>query len=447
MVEIAVERLKPTKTKIHIEIPKEEIERKQSEIVNRLKKSVKIKGFRKGKTPKEVILRNYKKEIEEDLKRDLMVSAYQFAVSENELHTVSEPVFTDVTYEENKFLSFDATVDVKPEFELKEYKGILITKKPVKVTDEEINTALEEIREAFSTLKEKEGEAQEGDVVVFDLETMDEKTSEPIKELMSDDIQAELGKKQVINEIEQHILNMKAGETKEFTAEFDEKYPLRVLKGKKVKFKLTLKSVKEKKLPELNNEFAQRIHNNFKTVEDLKEDIKERLTKKKETEEISRQKDELLDKLLSEYNFELPDSLVDKEANQMIMEYVREMYYMGVDISSDEFKPKTLREKFEEEAKKRVKTTILFLEIADKEGIDVSNSEIKQAIAEEASRRGTSFEELHKYYEERNLLSVIKMEILGEKVLDFLHKHANISEEGQETPKDKEEHELSTSSD
>ncbi|WP_198014776.1 trigger factor [Hippea sp. KM1] len=438
-MEVAVEDVKPSRKKIHIKVEPERIEKKKEEIVSELRKTVRIKGFRKGKVPKEIILRNYKKDIEDNTKRELMSEAYEFAIQDNKIETVADPVFTDVVFDQEG-LSFTAMVDVKPSFELKEYKGIKIEAKPIEITEEDINKVLDQLREAFATLEDKEGDTfEEGDIGIIDIKTFTKETHYPINDFGGENLPVELGKKQLIEEIEDQLKGMKVGETKKIEASFDKDYPLRALKGKDVVFEVKLKSLKQKKLPEVDDEFAQKINKQFKTVEDLKKDIEDRLKENKEREEIDRQKDEILKKLLDEYEFDLPESLVNQETNQMIMEYVKEMYYMGADVSSDEFKPQKLREKFEPEARKRVKSTFILLEIAKKEGIDVSSEEINQVIAQDANARRMNFEDLYKEYQEKGLIPIIQMEILGDKALDLLHKNAQIIEPNKEESKEDKE--------
>jgi len=438
MVQVTVEDAKPSKKKLEIKVEPERIKEKKDEIVKEIRKTAKIRGFRKGKVPKELILRTYRNEIENDLKRELMAEAFEFAVQDKKIETVSDPVFTNVKFDENEGLSFTATVDVKPEFELKEYKGIEVKAKPIEVKEEDIENVLNQLKDAFATLEEKEnGVLEEGDIAVLDIKTFTKDTNYPINDFGGENLNVEIGKKQLIEEIEKEIIGMKAGETKRIEASFGDDYPLRALKGKSVVFEVKLKSIKRKKLPELNDEFAQKINKEFKTYEDLLNDIKERLKKNKEIEEKERQKDEILEKLLEQHDFELPESLVNQETNQMIMEYVKNMYYMGVDVSADQFKPQTLREKFEPEAKRRVKATFILLEIAKKEGLDVSSEEINQVISQHANAQRKSFEELYREYQEKNVLPLIQMEILGDKALDFVYENAKIIEE---TESDKKEY-------
>lgn len=429
MVQVTIEDAKPSRKKLQITVDPEKIKKKKDDIVREIRKTANIRGFRRGKVPKEIIIRTYKEEIENDLKKELMLEAYEFAAQDNKIEAVSDPIFTNVEFDEEKGLSFVATVDVKPRIELKEYKGIEITAKPIEITDKDINKVLGQLQDAFATLEEKQGGVLEkGNIAVIDIKTFTKETHYPIKDFGGENLHVEIGKKQLIEEIENTIEGMKAGETKSIEASFDNSYPLRALKGKDVIFEVTLKSIKQKKLPELNDEFAQKINKEFKTYDDLLKDVKERLKKNKEIEEKERQKDELLDKLLEQYDFELPDSIVNQETNQMIMEYVKNMYYMGVDVSTDNFKPQVLREKFEPEAKKRVKATFILLEIAKKEGIDVSSEEINEVIAQHANAQRKTFEELYKEYQANNVIPLIQMEILGDKALDFLYDNAKIVE-------------------
>jgi trigger factor len=443
MFEVKVEDVKPSRKKLHIEVPFEEIKKKKDELIERLRKTVNIKGFRKGKVPKDIILKTYKKDIEEDTKRDVMGEAYEFAISEYKIEPVSEPVFTSVVFEEDKPLSFDAAVDVKPVVDIKEYKGIEIEARKVEVADEDIDSTIKQLQDAFASLEDIEKTAEEGDVAVIEIKTFSKETNDPIKDFAGDNLYVELGKKQMIEDIENEVYGMKVGETKKVEASFDKEYPLRALKGKDVIFEITLKSLKTKKLPEINDEFAQKINKEFKTLEDLKNDIIERLKENKEKEEKDRQKEQILNKLLAEHDFELPDSLVNQETNQLMVEYVQNMYYKGADINSDEFKPQALRPKFEGEAKKRVKATFLLLAVAEKENLDVSGEEISNVISQEAHAKNKTFEELYKEYQEKNMIPIIQMDILGDKALDLLHENAKIVEVNEETPKKEETKEQS----
>ncbi|WP_035588877.1 trigger factor [Hippea jasoniae] len=439
MVEVAVEDVKPSRKKLQIKVDAKKVKEKKDEIINELKKSVRIKGFRKGKVPREIIVRNYKKEIEEDTQRELVAEAFEFAIQKEKIDTVSDPVFLDIKMDDNDGLSFTAMVDIKPEFELKEYKGIEIKAKPIEVKQEDIDKVIDQLREAFATLEDKEGAIEEGDFALIELKTFTKDTKYPINDFASDNLPVEVGKKQLIEEIEKALIGMKAGEEKEVEASFDKEYPLRALKGKDVIFKIKVKSVKKRILPEVDDELAKKINKEFNSVDDLIEDVKKRLKENKEKEEVERQKDELLDKLLEQYDFDLPESLVNNEANQMIMEYVKNMYYMGVDISTDEFKPAALREKFEPEARKRVKATFVLLKIAEKEGLDVSSEEINDVISRDANAQRKPFDEVYKEYQEKGLLPVIQMEILGDKALDLVYKNAKIIEAKEEKEQNPQE--------
>ena len=435
MVKVEIEDIKPSSKKFHIEVSPQKVEKKREEIISKIKKTASIKGFRKGKVPKDIIEQTYKKDIDEDVQRELIAEAYEFAIEDNKVEPISEPGFTSVVFEKDKPFSFDATVDVKPHVELKEYNGIEIEKKKVEISKEDIDKTLEQIRDAFATLEDKkEGVAENGDIAVVDIKTVSKETNSIIKDFTGNNIYAELGKKQLIEEIENAVYGMKPQETKKAEVSFNKDYPLRALKGQDVIFEITLKSLKIKKMPELNDEFAKKVNKEFNSMDDLIQDIEKRLKENREKDEVERQKGELINKLLDEYDFEIPLSVVNQETNQMMVEYVKNMYYMGADINNEEYKPHNLRKKFEDEAKKRVKSTFILLAIAEKEGLDVSSEEINNVISQEANAKKTTFEELYKEYQEKGLIPIIQMDILGDKALDLLYKNAKIIE-----PAEKEE--------
>jgi len=428
MFEVKIEKVKPTKTKMFVKVPIEKVQKAKEDIINYLKKTANIKGFRKGKIPKEIILKQYGKEIEEDVKRDLLDEGYRYCVSEYNLSVVSEPVFLDVKDFTEDGFSFQVEVEVKPEIELKNYKGLKVTQRAYEVTQDEIDNSLEQLKNVFSHLEDSKDKAQAGDLVIFDIEGKDAQTNEEISDLKGTDIYVQIGEGQIIPEVEKELVGMSEGEEKFITVSFPPEHTLKSVAGKSVNLHVKVKGVKKVIKPDINDELAKKINKNFKDVNDLIEDVKKRLLENKKLREIERQKEELLDKLLSEHDFELPETVVSKETSNLIMEFVRNAYYQGIDLKKEEYKPANLRTKFEPEARKRVKATFLLLEIAEKENIDVSGEEIRNAIEKEANLMGKKFEDLYKEYEEKGILPLIKVDLLTDKVLDFLHSNAIIEQ-------------------
>lgn len=429
MFEVKVEKVQPSKRKMFIKVPIEKVQKAKEDFVNHLRKTVNIKGFRKGKVPREIILKNYGKDIDEDIKRDLLEEGYRFCISENNFSVVSEPVFLNIKdFSEDGFY-FEVEVEVKPEIELKEYKGIKITQKPYDVTQEDVDKSLKQLKSAFSALEDTQEKAQENNVVVFDIKAKDVQTNEELKDLSGVNLYAQLGTNQLIPEIEKEIIGMSENEEKNVEITFPKEHSLKSIAGKTVKLTILIKSVKKVIEPELNDELAKKINKDFQNLDDLIEDIKKRLLENKRLQEKERQKEELLESLLKIHDFELPETVVSKETSNLIMEFVKDAYYRGIDLKKDEYKPAKLRERFEPEAIKRVKATFLLLEIADKENIDVSGQEIKDAIEKEANISGKNFEQLYKEYEEKGMLPLIKVDLLSDKVLDFLLENASIEKE------------------
>ena len=424
MFEVKVEKVQPSKRKMFIKVPIQKVQKTKEDIINHLKKTVNIKGFRKGKIPKEIILKNYGKDIDEDVKRDLLEEGYRFCISENNLSVVSDPVFLNVKDFNEEGFYFEVEVEVKPDIELKDYKGIKISQKPYEVTQEDIDKSIKQLKSAFSSLEDSHEQAKPNDVVVFDIKAKDVQTGVEIKDLTGKDLYVQLGTNQLITEVENAIVGMKENEEKTITVTFPAEHSIKSIAGKQIELSITLKSIKKVIEPELNDEFVQKINKDFKTVNDLIEDIKKRLLENKRLQEIERQKEELLEKLLDAHDFELPQTVVSKETSNLIMDFVKDAYYRGIDLKQEEYKPAKLRERFEPEAIKRVKATFLLLEIADKENIDVSGEEIRNAIEKEANISGKNFEQLYKEYEEKGMLPLIKVDLLSDKVLDFLLENA-----------------------
>ncbi|MGC8790974.1 MAG: trigger factor, partial [Desulfurella sp.] len=350
MFEVKVEKVQPSKRKMFIKVPIQKVQKTKEDIINHLKKTVNIKGFRKGKVPKEIILKNYGKDIDENVKRDLLEEGYRFCVSENNLSVVSDPIFLNVKDFNEEGFYFEVEVEVKPDIELKEYKGIKVSQKPYEVSQEDIDKSIKQLKSAFSSLEDSHEEAKLNDVVVFDIKAKDVQTGEEIKDLTGKDLYVQLGTNQLISEVENAIVGMKENDKKTITVTFPQEHSIKSIAGKQVELTITLKNIKKVIEPELNDEFAQKINKDFKTVNDLIEDIKKRLAENKRLQEIERQKEEILEKLLDSHDFELPQTVVSKETSNLIMDFVKNAYYRGIDLKQEEYKPAKLRERFEPEA-------------------------------------------------------------------------------------------------
>ncbi len=428
MWDSTIEDVKPTTKKVHMELSFEEFSQKFYKHIDKLKKNVTIKGFRKGKAPKNLILHHYGEEAKQDTTRELLKNGYQIAIDKYKLEPVSEPAFTDLKNEDNTPFSFNIIVDVKPKFELKPYKGIEIERRKVEVTDEDVEKAIHGLQSAFAKLEDvKQREVKNGDVVIIDVEAKE--GEKKIDSISGNDVYLELGRGNLkVEGMEKEIVGMKVGEKKSFEKQFPQDYFDGTLRNKKIAFTVNLKTAKEKHLPPVDDKLAEKIDKSLSSVEDLKKRLKENILKTKEKQEEARQKDEMMKKLLGQYDFDLPDSLVTQETSATIMGYLRELYYRGVDIKKEEYKHSKLREKFEPEAKERVKTTFILLKIADEEKISVSEEELKKYIEKEAQMKGFSGDELYEKYKKENMLSLVKADVLSEKVADFLYKNTTFKE-------------------
>ena len=424
-----IEDVKPTKKKICMKLPFEGVAQKFDEYVDRLRKNVTIKGFRKGRATRTLVLQQYGEEAKQDTTKELLKNGYQIATDKYKLEPVSEPVFTDLKNEDNAPFSFNIIVDVRPKFELKEYKGIEIEKRKVEVTDEDVEKAIYSLQSAFAKLEDiKQREVKNGDVVIIDVEARE--GEKKIDSISGDNVYLELGRGNLkVEGMEKEIVGMKVGEKKSFEKQFPQDYSDGTLRNKKVTFVISLKTAREKHLPPTDDEFANKIDKSLNTIEDLRKKLRERIQKTKEEQEKAREKDEMMEKLLGQYDFDLPDSLVTQETSAMIMGYLRELHYRGIDIKQEKYEHSKMREKFEPEARNRVKTTFILLKMADKEKMSINEKELKEFISKEAQMKGFSADELYERYVKENVLSLVKTDALSEKVVDFLYKNTTIKEQ------------------
>ncbi|WP_163327958.1 trigger factor [Desulfurobacterium thermolithotrophum] len=404
-----------------------ELEKEVNEICKEIKKTAKIPGFRPGKAPINIIKKYYEETIRDALLRNFVPEKLSEAIKENNLQVISEPVVEalDFSLKENKF-STTVLFEVKPAIELKpeDYKGIKATKTIREITDEDVEKVIEGLRNQQAQFNEVDREAREGDLVDIEYETIvkgDEK-EEPQKGSVS----VILGQNQLWPEIEKEVLGKKAGEEGEvsFTAPEDEKVYGEAA-GKEITVKFKISAVKEKILPELNDEFAKKF--GFENLEDMKKKIRENLEKSEKEREQEEVEDQIVDELLKKVNIPVPQSMLDLEIRAQAENQLTKLAQFGVDIR--QMNPQTLVEMVKPTAEKTVKVKLLLEKVAELEGLEVTDEDLDAEIQKlaDAAFNG-DYVQARQSLEERGLLGMIKQDVLRQKALDRLIELAEVEE-------------------
>jgi len=424
-VNINTERKDSSNVEIKAEIPVAEVDARFEKLAKETGKKIKVDGFRKGKVPPAVVKKLYGEQLKQDAEAEVVGEMLKEAYKEaniNPSEVLGEPMFKK--YEKgDETITVELLVCTRPEINLDGYKDIIPEYEVPEITDEEIEERIKTIAEQSSKplpIKE-DRELKEGDVAVFDFTGyLDGKEFEGGK---AEGYELEIGSKQFIPGFEEQMVGMKKGETKRIKVTFPEDYQAEELKGKEVEFEITLHDIKEKKVPEINDQLAKDItHKADATLDTLKEQVREQLRVEKlnklYTEEL---KPKLLEALVEKFEVDLPENIVEQEIDNLVNQKARTMTQEEIEeVKNSEEKIKELRESVREDAEKSVKATFLVDALAREEGVDVNDSEITQTIYYEAIMSGQDPEALLKYYRENNLFPAIKMGMIEDRLFGKL---------------------------
>jgi len=420
-----IENISTVKKKLHIQIPTEAIEQEMGKALADVSKKAKIPGFRPGKAPKAVVERHYAAEIESEVMNKLISASYLQALQEHKLSPVDVPSISNMSpFERTSPLNYTAVVEVRPDIELGVYDGIEVKEKELAVTDEELNQTLDRLREMYAQLEVVEGRPLEkSDSAVIDFEGFQDGQS--IAGAKAADYLLSLGSDSLIPGFEEQLVGMNRGETRKIKVTFPADYNNKDLAGKDADFTVTLKEIKKKVIPELNDEFAKDIGNNA-SVAELKADIKKDIEARKRDEQASAQREELLAKLVDAHSFDVPPGMVDRELQSMARTHATRMARRGIEVKDFDFA------KFAEEnkqlAEKRVRGILLLDVIGDKEKLDVTEQEIQHAMTVMARSAGQTVDSVKKYYESQDGgTDNLRASLIREKTLGLLLSRAKKS--------------------
>ncbi len=425
-VDIKVEEINPVKKKLSFDIPWGDVKKELDSQYRDVGKTARIKGFRQGKTPRNVLEMHYKGHVEEQTVSNLMGTSYEKGLKENDILPVAEPVVDQGKIEKDKSFTFSATVEIKPVIEPKDYLDLELEKDEVTVTDADVQARLEELRNVHSTLENLESDRGviEGDFVYVDFEGKHE--DKPVKELTQENYLLEIGSRRFLPGFEEQLTGMKTGESKEIDVKIPDKYYLKEIEGKEISFSVTVKDIKKKVLPELNDDFIKNFEK-YESLNDLKQDIRKSLEEERGIDVNTDLNKRIVDVLLEKNEFDIPSAFIERQIFSMMLDTQRRMVMGGADPNSAAEASLNLRDRFKEEAEKIVKFSLLFDSIAGKESITVSEEEIEEKMRALAVRQGQDYESFRKSCEDGNMIEEMKTEMLREKTLDFIKEKAKIT--------------------
>ena len=385
---VQVEKLEKNMAKLTIEVSSEEFENAIAKAYKKNKNKISMPGFRKGKAPRAMIEKMYGKGIfYEDAANSIIPDAYADAAKESELEIVAQPEIDVTQIESGKPFIFTATVALKPEVTLGEYKGIEVEKKEVEVTDEEVEAEINKVRESNARMLDIDDRAtQDGDTVLIDFDGyVDGKQFEGGK---ADDYSLVLGSHSFIDNFEEQLVGKNIGDDVEVNVTFPENYQAEELQGKPAVFKVKIKEIKVKELPELDDDFAQDV-SNFDTIAEYKEDLKKKLTENKE-EALKREREEaVIGKIIENAQMDIPEQMVDAQTRQMTQEFAQRLSSQGLSIDQymqfTGLTPQKMIEELKPQAIKRIQSRLVLEAVVAAENIETTEEELDKEIENMAS--------------------------------------------------------------
>jgi trigger factor len=422
----SVEEISSIKKKVSIEIPEDQVTQEVESFYKDLGKKAKIKGFRPGKVPRDILERYFKDYIKAEVIQKLIQDTYPQALSEADLQPVSPPVIDPGEFENGKPFQYSAVIEVKPDIKLEGYTGLKIEGKKEEVKDEEVGERLKALQNLHANLKaiSEARPIQAGDYVIIDYEAS--LGGKPLEGGKAIDFTVEVGSGQFIPALEEKLIGLKPEEEKEIEVSFPEDYGYKKWAGKTISFHVKIKEIKEKILPPLDDEFAKDL-GDYASFEELKAKLKGEIEKEKELGLERQLKDQVVDQLLEANPFEVPDSLVEEQAKAMVSDTKLRLAAQGVVFKNLSVSEEKLQEDYKVMAQKQVRTFLILEKIAGQEGIAVTDDEADDRLREMSERMHQKFDVVKRYYEKNGLLPEVKDGIIRDKTLNFLLEKATIN--------------------
>ena len=434
----------PTRKEIKIEVEPEVVREAFDRISDRFAKQVNVPGFRRGRAPRSVVRNRYKSEIRGEVLRELVPDAVNNAIEKHELTAIGEPdihMNPEETLDRigDESISFHVNVEVLPSIELGQYKGVEAVRRVRPVMDQDVDRMIEGLRESSASLQPVEDRPAElGDIVTVNFigKFVDQPDKEDIK---VEDVEVILGGPNVQSEFTENLQGVKVDEEKTFTVDYPEDFSTQSLAGNKVEYTGKVTAIRIKELPEIDDEWARSLGDDFDSMSTLRTKIQEDLEKGAAADADNRLRNEILRKVLASHEFEAPESLVEQQTRFRMESVVREMMQRGIDPRHQQLNWQSAHEELKVQAELDVRSSMLLERIAEAEQISVTNEEIEAEIEAVAAASRQPIEQVRSILTKDGGERSIAHRLRNRKVLDLLRESANVTEGEWEQEKDEVE--------
>ncbi len=422
-MQVSVESTTALERKLTVVVDEQQIDDAVQKKLANLSRSVKLKGFRAGKVPMNVVKQRYGSQVRQEVLQDVIQSSFYQAITQEKLNPAGMPSFEPKQSTPGEGLEYTATFEVYPEISLADFSGVTIEKPAVDITDADIDKMLETIRKQHITWQVVERAAQQDDKVTVDFKgTVD---GELFDGGSGTDMEVEIGKGRLIAGFEDGLVGLKTGDEKTLDLTFPDPYQNKDLAGKPVQFAVTVKSVKEPVLPELTDEFAAKMGIEGGTLDRLREEVRDNMARELATKIENEVKKNVMDQLLELHNIDIPASLVRQEALGLAQQMASNMQQQGMSTEQTQLSP----DLFEAEASRRVSLGLVMAEIVKQQDIKADEDKVRERIEKIAEPYEQKDQVIQWYYGDKRRKAEIESLVIEEKIVDWVL--------GQVTVKDK----------
>ena len=437
-MKIEIEEVGPCKKLLKFEIPKETIEEEWQKQLKEVSRMANLPGFRKGKAPRKLLEKNYGDKIVEEVKRAIVSSSYQETIEKNKLSPVGDPDIGDINLELGKPLKFEVTLEVLPTFELGEYKGMQLKRKPVSVTDEDIDKALETIsRQKAQLTVVKKGKVKDEDFIICDCEVGVNGevvwTDKELEVMVSGSQVADIN----VPDLKNSLVGAKSEDKVSVDVELGDSFSVEQHRNKSAKLEISIKEIKRPKSPEINDELAKQV--GYDTLDELKEFMSQRLEMEKKRMAEGEMQEQISSKLIEMADFDMPEDMKTHHTNERLHKYQHDLINKGTPQEEIEKNLEDLKSASEESVVRDFKMSLVLEQIAEKERIFVTEDDVSRRISEMAGMYGLDAAGMKKQLEKMNSMSNLRHQLRESKTLNLLMKEANIEEVKEEVKKETKE--------
>jgi trigger factor len=420
-MQVSVEDINSVKKTLHIEIPEADVVSELDKAYNELKKKAKVKGFRPGKVPRSVVVRLFKKDVHADVTSKLIQSSFMDALKETDLNIVGTPQVDPPELQDSGPYKYDATVEIPPEIEDIDYKGLALKRTTYQVTDDEIDAQLKMLQKNMAQNQKVEPArpAQDGDFVLIDYEGF--KDGQPFEETAkTENFTLKIGQGTISKDFDEQLVGMQPGEHKEFAVTFPDDYFNDTLKNLEISFQVTLNEVREEVLPAIDDVLAKKA-GQYESLDDLKKVITENLEQgyaKRVEQELNEQ---IFSSLIAANDFEVPDAMVDMELEGIVNEAERSFSYRNLSLEDMGLTREGIAENYRETAVKQVKRHLILGKMIKQEALALADDELEDALNDMAASFNQPVAEIKGYYDQnKDKLEYFKHTLLEKKAIKLI---------------------------